>query len=50
MPGPGGPRLVGGTVHEGLSALAGDIAPVRLRPFVRSFPLPAWAGGPGAVS
>ncbi|MFJ9430575.1 SUKH-3 domain-containing protein [Streptomyces sp. NPDC101490] len=47
MLGPGGPWLVGGTVHEGLSALAGGVAPVRLRPFFRSFPLPVPPGGPG---
>ncbi|MFK0213848.1 SUKH-3 domain-containing protein [Streptomyces sp. NPDC090298] len=32
MLGPGGPWLLGGTVHDGLTALAHGAAPVRLRP------------------
>ncbi|MFD8642021.1 SUKH-3 domain-containing protein [Streptomyces zaomyceticus] len=43
MLGPGGPWLLGDTVHDGLSALATGIAPVRLRAPRWRFPLP---GGP----
>ncbi|WP_055601975.1 SUKH-3 domain-containing protein [Streptomyces aureus] len=40
MLGPGGPWLLGETVHDGLSALAAGIAPVRLRAPRWRFPLP----------
>ncbi|MET7755144.1 SUKH-3 domain-containing protein [Streptomyces sp. NPDC005389] len=40
MLGPGGPWLLGETVHDGLSALATGIAPVRLRAPRWRFPLP----------
>ncbi|MFB7353388.1 SUKH-3 domain-containing protein [Streptomyces gardneri] len=40
MLGTGGPWLLGETVHDGLTALAEGIAPVRLRAPRRSFPLP----------
>ncbi|WP_406063270.1 SUKH-3 domain-containing protein [Streptomyces sp. NBC_01077] len=40
MLGPGGPWLLGETVHEGLTALAHGVAPVRLRAPRWRFPLP----------
>ncbi|WP_030694573.1 SUKH-3 domain-containing protein [Streptomyces globisporus] len=40
MLGPGGPWLLGETVHAGLTALTSGIAPIRLRPPRWRFPLP----------
>ncbi|AJF67868.1 SUKH-3 domain-containing protein [Streptomyces vietnamensis] len=47
MLGPGGPWLLGETVHDGLTALAYGLAPVRLRPPRLRFPLPALSGEGG---
>ncbi|MEV4431279.1 SUKH-3 domain-containing protein [Streptomyces sp. NPDC053792] len=49
MLGPGGPWLLGETVHDGLTALATGIAPARLRPPRWRHPLPGRESDLGAA-